>query len=144
MNKKDYGIALGFIGDYLSRLKKEFKSKMPFAVLRIQIKPDSKTNEITDKISGDIFSKIPAAYNYDNIYFFVLPEDIEEAISMLESIKPLNIETIGSGFIEETKGKSLVCNFAMMYENRRCLHGPVEIDGTELEWIGEPVFTIDI
>ena len=146
MKKEDYNFNLKFLEETslgMLDLSKKKGFELPFRIYRIQIKLDSNIHEILTQIQESFFDKISTAYNYDNIYFFVVPEDFELVLETLKNLNPENIETIGAGFIDKIENQFLLVEFFMHYENKRTLRGIVKIDGAELEWKGEPAFNLE-
>lgn len=146
MKEKDYKSILDFMEETsigIKNLSKQKKFQLPFRIYRIQIKPNANVHEILVQIEESFFNNISTAYNYDNIYFFVVPEDFELIIETLKNINPEIIETTGAGFIEKIENQYILVEFFMHYENKKALKGIVKIDGTELEWKGEPAFTLE-
>ena len=146
MKKEDYDFNLKFLEETslgMFDLSKKKGFELPFRIYRIQIKLDTTVHEILTQIQESFFDKISTAYNYDNIYFFVVPEDFEIVLETLKNLNPENIETIGAGFIDKMENHFLLVEFFMHYENKKALKGIVKIDATELEWKGEPAFTLE-
>ena len=146
MKKKDYQFILGFLEDTSNQMLKLSKEKafdLPFRIYRIQIKIGANVHEILTQIEEKFFDSISTAYNYDNIYFFVVSEDFELMLETLKNLNPDSIETIGAGFIEKMENQFLLVEFIMQYENKKALKGIIKIDATELEWKGKPAFTLE-
>ena len=146
MKQKDYDFDLKFLEETslgMLNLSKKKGFELPFRIYRIQIKPDTNVHEILIQIEESFFDKISTAYNYDNIYFFTVPEDFEFVLETLKNLNPESIETIGAGFIDKIENQFLFVEFFMHYENKRSTKGIVKIDGVELEWKGEPAFTLE-
>src|SRR3989338_9650318 len=102
MKQKDYDFNLKFLEETslgMLNLSKKKGFELPFRIYRIQIRIDTNVHEILTQIEEAFFDKISTAYNYDNIYFFVVPEYFEFALETLKNLNPENIETIGAGFI---------------------------------------------
>ena len=72
-----------------------------------------------------------------------MPEDFDLMIETLKNLNPEIIETIGAGFIEKIENQFILVDFIMQYENKKALKGIVKMDATELEWKGEPAFTLE-
>ena len=146
MKQKDYDFNLKFLEETslgMLNLSKKKGFELPFRIYRIQIKLDTNVHEILTQIKESFFDKISTAYNYDNIYFFAVPEDFELVLETLKNLNPESIETIGAGFIDKIENQFLSVEFFMHYENKRSTKGIVKIDGVELEWKGEPAFTLE-
>ena len=146
MKQKDYDFNLKFLEETslgMLDLSKKKGFELPFRIYRIQIKLETNIHEILTQIRESFFDKISTAYNYDNIYFFVIPEEFNLVLETLKNLNPENIETIGAGFIDKIENQFLLVEFFMHYENKRTLRGIVKIDATELEWKGEPAFTLE-
>ena len=80
MKQKDYDFNLKFLEETslgMLSLSKKKGFELPFRIYRIQIKPDTNIYEILTRIREPFFDKISTAYNYDNIYFFAVPEDFQ-------------------------------------------------------------------
>ena len=146
MKQKDYDFNLKFLEETslgMLSLSKKKRFELPFRIYRIQIKPDTNIYEILTQIEESFFDKISTAYNYDNIYFFAVPEDFELVLETLKNLNPESIETIGAGFIDKIENQFLSVEFFMHYKNKRASRGIVKIDGIELEWKGEPAFILE-
>ncbi len=144
MNQKDYNLAIKFFREWIDRIREEFKSEeLPLMIFRIQITPNTKVENIINQIPEEFFEDIPLAYNYDNLYFFVLSKNLKLMLNMWKDIKPSIVEGTGTGFVEETNGEFLVCGFTMVYENKQATHGLTKIDALGLEWRGESIFTLE-
>ncbi len=146
MKQKDYDSNLKFIEETslgMLNLSKEKGFELPFRIYRIQIKLGTNVHEILTQVQESFFDRVSTAYNYDNIYFFAVPEDFELVHEALTNLNPENIETIGSGFIDKIENQFLFVEFFMHYENKRAMKGIVKIDGTELEWKGEAAFILE-
>lgn len=146
MKQKDYDFNLKFLEETslgMLTLSKKKGFELPFRIYRIQIKLDTNVHEILTQIEESFFDKISTAYNYDNIYFFAVPEDFELVLETLKNLNPESIETIGAGFIDKMENQFLFVEFFMHYENKRSSRGIVKIDGVELEWKGEPAFILE-
>ena len=146
MKQKDYQFILEFLEDTSNQMLKLSKKKtfdLPFRIYRIQIKIGTNVHEILTQINESFFDNISTAYNYDNIYFFVVPKNFEIMIETLKNLNSDIIETIGAGFIEKIENQYLFVDFFMQYENKKALKGIIKMDATELEWKGEPAFTLE-
>jgi len=84
MNKKSYKVACKFFKEsatnFIEKGKKEFGEKElegGWFVSRVQTLPASNMQELISSISKTVFKKIGTAYNYDNLYFFPLFEEME-------------------------------------------------------------------
>ena len=146
MKKKDYQFISVFLEDTSNQMLKLSKKKefdLPFRIYRIQTKIGANVHEILIQIEEIFFESISTAYNYDNIYFFVVPEDFELMHETLKNLNPDIIETIGAGFIDKIENQYIFVDFIMQYENKKALKGIIKIDGTELEWKGEPAFILE-
>ncbi|MBS3096625.1 hypothetical protein J4480_04250 [Candidatus Woesearchaeota archaeon] len=146
MKQKDYDFNLKFLEETslgMLSLSKKKRFELPFRIYRIQIKPDTNVYGILTQIQESFFDKISTSYNYDNIYFFAVPEDFELVLETLKNLNPESIETIGAGFIDKIENQFLSIEFFMHYKNKRASRGIVKIDGAKLEWKGEPAFTLE-
>ena len=146
MKQKDYDFNLKFLEETslgMLNLSKKRGFELPFRIYRIQIKLDTNVHEILAQIEESFFDNISTAYNYDNIYFFAVPEYFELVLETLKNLNPKSIETIGAGFIDKIENQFLFVEFFMHYENKKVLKSIIKIDGTELEWKGEPAFTLE-
>src|SRR3989338_10329987 len=117
MKDKDYKSILGFIEETsigIKDLSKQKKFQLPFRIYRIQIKPNTNVHEILVQIEESFFDNISTAYNYDNVYFFVVPEDFELIIETLKNINPEIIETIGAVFFEKIEIQNFLFNFFLI------------------------------
>ena len=146
MKQKDYEVSIKFLEETSMKmldLSKKKRFELPFRIYRIKININENVHEIVTQIEESFFDKISTAYNYDNIYFFAVPEDFELLLETLDNLNPEIIETIGAGFIDKIENQFLFIEFFMHYENKRASRGIVKIDGTELEWKGEPAFILE-
>ena len=150
MNKESYKLACKFVMEsatsFVEKGKKEFGEKKlegGWFVFRVQPRPTSNIQELIDSISETVFKKIGAAYNYDNLYFFPLFEEMEIAFQTLQKLDNVLIEAIGIGWLERTDKEYMICNFTMIGDNRQGTTGLVQINGLELKWLSEPIFTIE-
>ena len=147
MKEKDYKFALKYLEETskgLLKLSKEKKFKLPFMIFRIQVLLNTNVDDILQQIPENFFNSISTAYNVDNIYFFVLPVYFEMIINTLKNLKPEIIETIGSGFLDKVENQFLMADLIMLYSNKAAKKGIVKIDATELEWKGEPAFSLEL
>ena len=146
MKQKDYDFNLKFLEETslgMLDLSKEKAFDLPFRIYRIQINLGTNVHEILTQIEESFFESISTAYNYDNIYFFVVPEDFKIMIETLKNLNSDIIETIGAGFIEKIENQFILVDFFMQYENKKALKGMIKLGATELEWKGEPAFTLE-
>jgi len=149
MNKKSYTLACKFFKEsatnFIEKGKKEFGEKElegGWFVSRVQTLPASNMQELISSISKTVFKKIGTAYNYDNLYFFPLFEEMEIVFQTLQKLDHVLIEAIGIGWLEKIEKEYMICNFTMIGENRQATTGLVRINGSELKWLSEPIFTI--
>lgn len=134
---------LSLLKEVVSKLKENFKKGLPFLVIRIQIKEKENINKLIEQFPKELFKSIGGAYNYDNLYFFVLPEYWEKLFEELDKINSEIIECTGQGFFEKTVKRDLILDMHMFYEKKKILTGKIKVNIPELKWLSEPIFRLD-
>lgn len=150
MDKKSYTFACKFImkcaTSFIKKGKKEFGDKRlegGWFIFRVQILPTSNIQKLISSIPKTVFKKVGVAYNYDNLYFFPLFEEIEIVFQSLQKLEHTLIEAIGIGSLKQTDKEYMICNFKMVGDKRQAATGLVQINGLELKWLSKPIFTIE-
>lgn len=150
MNKESYKVACKFVMEsatsFVEEGKKEFGEKKlegGWFVFRVQTLHTSDIQKLIRSISETVFKKVGVAYNYDNLYFFPLFEEMGIVFQTLQKLEHILIETIGIGWLERTEREYMICNFTMIGDNRRAATGLVQINCLELKWLSEPIFTVE-
>ncbi len=150
MNKVSYKLACKFAMEsatsFVEKGKKEFGDKKlegGWFVFRVQTLPTSNIQNLISSLPETFLKKVGTAYNYDNLYFFPLFEEMEIVFRILQKLEHVLIEAIGVGWLERTEKEYMICNFTMIGDNRQAATGLVQIDCLELKWLSEPIFTIE-
>lgn len=139
----DYWLNLSFLKEVAFGLKEKFKEELPFLIIRIQTLEGENIDKLIEQFPEELFKDIGSAYNYDNLYFFVLPEYLKKLFSELDKINSEIIECIGQGFFEKTTEKDLCLDVCMFYEKKKARKGTVKVNIPELKWLSEPIFRLD-
>ncbi len=149
MNKESYKTACKFVMEsatsFIEKGKKEFGEKKldgGWFVFRVQILPTLNIQELIRSIPETVFKKVGAAYNYDNLYFFPLFEEMEIVFQTLQKLNHEYIEAAGVGWFERFEKEFMICNLTMIGNNRQAATGLVQINCLELKWLSDPIFTI--
>jgi len=150
MNKASYKLACDFVTQcatsFFDKGSESFgKKKLEggWFIFRVQVIPQVDVMGLIGTIPNAVFQTVGAAYNKDSLYFFALFEEMEIVFSTLRELDPGPIEAVGIGWMEGMEGEHMLCNFTMIGDDRQGFQGVHRLNGLELEWLSEPVFTIE-
>ncbi len=143
MKQADFWLNLKALKDVALKLKRDFKGDMPFSTFRIQVLEGENINCLFEQFPKELFEDIGGAYDYDNLYLFVLPEYLENVFSELDKIDSRIVECLGQGFFEKTVKKDLFLEMCMFYEKKKARKGIVKVNTSRLKWLSEPIFRIE-
>jgi len=149
MNTESYEIACKFLTEsaleFVEEGKREFGKKLfegGWFIIRIQTFPTLDILDMINSIPKTVFKTVGAAYNYDNLYFFPLFEELGIVFQRLQKLNHEDIEAVGVGGLIRTENEFMICDMIMIGDNRQGKAGTVQINSLELKWLSDPIFKI--
>ena len=129
--------------DTALKLRSNFKEELPFLTIGIRILEKENINHLIKQFPTELFKEIGCAYNYDNLYFFVLPEYLEKLFLELDKVDAKIVECLGFGFFDKAVKKDLLLDMFLFYEKKKARKGTVKVNIPELHWLSEPIFLLE-